>query len=117
MYAPAFSSMRAALQPKPEDSTFAAFEKDCIDRSAIYLQRADQYGAAIEQANQAEALVLLNSAEPVSDEQLEALVAREDTANDEALIRFFHRRLLRQEFLLSPAMRELENIEIPRLIG
>ena len=117
MYAPAFSSMRAALQPKPEDSTFAAFEKDCIDRSAIYLQRADQYGAAIEQANQAEAPVLLNSAEPVSDEQLEALVAREDPANDEALIRFFHRRLLRQEFLLSPAMRELENIEIPRLIG
>ena len=62
-------------------------------------------------------MALLKSAQPVSDEQLEALVAREDPANDEALIRFFHRRLLRQEFLLSPAMRELENIEIPRLIG
>ena len=56
-------------------------------------------------------------AEDMSDEQLEELVARGDPGHDEALLRFFHRRLLREEFLLAPAMRELENIEIPRLIG
>jgi hypothetical protein len=116
-YAPAFSSMRAALQPKPEDAKFAAFEKECIDRTAIYLERTDRYGAVVTARNQQEAQELMGSTEPVSDEQLEELVARGDPGHDEALLRFFHRRLLREEFLLAPAMRELENIEIPRLIG
>jgi hypothetical protein len=115
-FAPAFASMRAALRPKPDDSTYASFEKDCIDRSAIYLERADLYGAASQAVDQQEAQALLGSTGPVSDQELEEVVAAGDPIQEEALLRFFHARLLREEFLLSPAMRELENIEIPRLI-
>ena len=52
----------------------------------------------------------------LGEEELEEVVAAGDPIQEEALLRFFHARLLREEFLLSPAMRELENIEIPRLI-
>lgn len=117
LYAPAFASLRAALRPKPEDSTYASFEKDCIDRTAIYLERADLLGSQVAEINQKEARELLGRAGAVSEEQLEELVAQGDPAREEALLRFFHARLVRQEFLLSPAMRELEDIEIPRLIG
>ena len=116
---PAFDSLLAAVEPATKDDSFAAFEQESAWRVAIYLARADRYGASVFAADTTEANALLGRSEtqsPPDDGELEKFVLSADPGHDEVLLRFLHRRLLREEFLLSPAMRELQNIEIPRLV-
>lgn len=116
-YAPAFASLRAALAPKQGEDEFAAFEKESIDRTAIYLERAARFGASVAEADEAEARALLGTESGCAgDAELEAFVRTEDPQHDAEILRLLHRRLLRQEFLLAPAMKEIENTIVPRLV-
>ena len=50
-----------------------------------------------------------------ADEKLEACVRSVGPEHDQTLIRYFHRRVLRQEATLKPAMRELEHSRVQLL--
>jgi len=84
-------------------------------RVASYLRRAETIGPELEAQDRDELAALLGT-RPASfqdaDLMLEAFVEAAGPEHDEALIRYFHRRLLRQEATLAPAMRELEHARV-----
>jgi hypothetical protein len=50
-----------------------------------------------------------------ADEELEALVLEADSDLDGPLVAYFHKRMLRQEALIDPVMRELRGASIQRI--
>ncbi len=89
-----------------------AYDFDRMQRLAIYLERSDRYGAALEADDLEDAAKLLGS-RPASwqeaDERLERLVLESGPERDADFIRYFHRRLSREESLLEPVLREQRN--------
>ena len=88
---------------------------DSASRVAEYLRLANTIGPALETQDQAEVTELLGARTESfqeADEKLEAFVLAAGPEQDETLIRFFHRRMLRQEATLKPAMRELEHAQV-----
>jgi aminoglycoside phosphotransferase (APT) family kinase protein len=94
-----------------------AYEADRLHRVAQYLERSDEYRAALESDDLDEAADLLGrrpATRADADAALERLVI-EGNANgeiDAELLRFFHRRLRREEVLLAPTLRELAGARI-----
>ena len=88
------------------------YDFDRMQRLAVYLERADRYGAALE-ADDLEDVAKLVGARPASwqeaDRRLEELVEAAGPERDPELIRYFHRRLAREESLLHPVLREQQN--------
>ena len=94
-----------------------AYESDRLYRVAQYLERSDQYRPALESDDLDEAGELLGkrpASREAADAALERLVLEKnsDGALDTELVRFFHRRLCREESLLEPTLRELERARI-----
>ncbi len=89
-----------------------------MQRIAIYLERSDRYGDALEADDQGDVAKLLGT-RPASwqeaDEQLERLVLESGPERDADFIRYFHRRLSREESLLEPVLREQRNASFPPL--
>ena len=88
------------------------YEIDAVLRTAQLLREVDRAGARLEAQDLDEAGEILgrrpaDAAE--ADRLLEAFVRGAGPEHDASLTRFFHRRTLRQEALLKPAMRELEH--------
>jgi hypothetical protein len=114
-HTPAFDSLVASLTGDPPKDELFAYRLDSASRVAEYLRLADTIGPALEAQDLAEVTALLG-ARPESfqeaDEKLEAFVLAAGPEQDEALIRYFHRRMLRQEATLKPAMRELEHARV-----
>ena len=105
---------RSAAAESPDDE-FAAYRFDAAQRLAEYLRRADRMGPALEAADLDDLAELLGRRPETwqqADEQLEALVVEEDRDLDAPLIAYFHRRLLRQEALIDPVMRELRGATV-----
>ncbi|MGE4653364.1 MAG: aminoglycoside phosphotransferase, partial [Myxococcota bacterium] len=77
-----------------------------------YAERSDRYGPALESDNLDDVARLLGH-RPKSwqeaDAQLEEFVLKAGPESDPDLVRILHRRLLREEALLEPALRELQN--------
>jgi hypothetical protein len=93
------------------------YEVDRLYRVAQYLERSDQYRPALESDDLDEATDLLGhrpATRADADAELERLVLEHNTGGelDEPLLRFFHRRLCREEALLEPTLRELEGARI-----
>jgi aminoglycoside phosphotransferase (APT) family kinase protein len=112
--APAHAALRSLLAA-PEHAAEAGGARYSLDaalRLALYLERADARGPALESQDLDEAAQLLGR-RPASwreaDAALEELVARAGPERDAELARYFYRRSLRQEALLAPALRELEH--------
>ncbi|MCA9512727.1 MAG: phosphotransferase [Myxococcota bacterium] len=89
------------------------YEMDRLYRVAQYLERSDRFRAALDADDLAEAAALLGRRprdRAEADVALEELVARNAATGerDAELLRFFHRRLCREEALLQPTLRELE---------
>lgn len=110
---------QAASRPGGERD-FAAYEMDAAYRTAVYLQRGERYGGALEAEERAEVRALLGRDAAVDrwedrDAALEAFVSSAGPEHDPELIRLLHRRSLRQEALLQPVLRELEGVSIQRL--
>ncbi|MHA7837582.1 MAG: phosphotransferase [bacterium] len=109
----------ALLDPaQAGDDLERAYELDRMQRTAIYLERSDAYGPALEADDLDDAARLLGS-RPSSwqeaDERLEALVLDSGPERDGELLRYFHRRLSREEALLQPVLREQQDASIPPL--
>ena len=95
-----------------------AYDFDRMQRIAVYLERSDHYGAALEADDLDDVSELLGSRAPSWLEgaaRLERLVAESGPERDADFIRYFHRRLSREEFLLRPVLREQENASLPPL--
>jgi aminoglycoside phosphotransferase (APT) family kinase protein len=102
-----------------------AYDFDRMQRLAIYLERSDRFGAALDADNLDDVAKLLGSRagseRPSSwqdgDARLERLVAESGPERDADFIRYFHRRLVREESLLMPVLREQENASLPPLLA
>lgn len=100
-----------------------AYDFDRMQRLAVYLDRSDRFGAALDADDLADVARLLGpspaSPPPTSwqdaDARLEQLVAESGPERDADFIRYFHRRLSREEFLLKPVLREQEHAALPPL--
>ena len=107
----------AAVEERPDDE-FAAYRFDAAQRVAEYLKRADRMGPALE-ADDLDDVAELLGHRPDSwqraDGELEDLVLEADPALDGPLVAYFHRRMLRQEALIDPVMRELRGATIQRI--
>lgn len=122
----AHDALVTALQPPPrhehqpprDAERFAAYQTDAALRIAEYLRRAERFGAALEADDLAEVATLIGRTPRDwrdADLALEAWVEAADPERDADLIRYFHRRTLRQESLLAPVMRELADARIQML--
>ena len=117
-YSPAHDVLTASLQPTGSEEGFDAYRLQTASRLAEYIRRVDRYGPAIDSADQEEAAAFLGSKGQdwlQTEAQLEAMVAESNGPSEEDWIRFFHRRTCRQDRLLSPIMRELQNTRIQML--
>ncbi len=119
-HSPAHDALVAMLKPDGSDgdgavasdagTDFEAYRLDAAFRVAEYLRRADRMGPALE-ADELRDVAALLGRSPGSvanaDEELEELVLEADPDLDGPLVSYFHRRMLRQEALIEPVMREL----------
>ena len=95
-----------------------SYEIDTALRTAQYLREIDRCGPALEAQDLEEAGALLGrrvSDWREADQALEEAVLAAGPERDADFVRFFHRRTLRQEALLRPAMRELEHARLHTL--
>ncbi len=117
--ASAYGHLQTLLDPaQAGDDAERAYELDRAHRVAQYFERVDAYGAALEADDLDDAAAVLGR-RPRSwaeaDAALEALVKEAGPERDGELTRLFHRRLLREEALLQPTLRELEGASMPPL--
>jgi len=109
-YAVAHDALRDRLAALERGDGFQGYQVDALERLATYLRRCDRFGRGVLEADLDEAASLLGqrpSSERERDLALEALVSGNRGEHDAALLRYFVRRLRRQELLLEPVMREL----------
>lgn len=105
---------RASAEASPDDE-FAAYRFDAVQRVAEYLRRADRMGAALEADDLDDVAELLGhrpASRALADAELEELVEDEDPDLEGPLVAYFHRRMLRDETLIDPIMRELRGATI-----
>jgi hypothetical protein len=105
------------LRTAASGDDFAAYEADTAYRIAEYLRRAERFGPGLDAAELAEMEALMgrrigNWAD--ANAQLEEFVRAAPSSADPGLVRFFHRRTLRQEALLHPVLRELQDASIQK---
>jgi hypothetical protein len=91
------------------DDEEQAYQLDRMQRIAVYLDRSDRYGPALEAEDLDDVEKLLGwrpSSWQEADAHLEELVLGSGPERDAEFIRYFHRRLSREEALLDPVLRE-----------
>ncbi len=112
--APAHRLMVRGLDPTSDSG--AAYERSRLQRVAVYLERADRYGPALDAASLDELAAVLGQ-RPLSrrdaDAELERLVLDAPPGRDAELVRLFHRQLQREEFLLEPVLGYLRGSTMP----
>ena len=103
---PAHQHMVRALRNVSSDDRFLQHELRTLFRLARHLQRRDEIGDAVAEADLDDLEVLLG-ARPHNwrdgEAKLEQFVLEDKGQNDEELLRVFHRRNLRAHMLLGPA--------------
>jgi aminoglycoside phosphotransferase (APT) family kinase protein len=110
--------LRDRLAALERDDPFESYQLEALRRAAEYLRRADRYGPTLEAWDLDEAAALLGrrpSSWQERDRDLEALVEENDGERDARLLRYFVRRLQRQEFLLEPVAKELRGARMQTL--
>ena len=110
--------LQARLASLEREDPYEAYQIEAVRRTAEYLRRADRHGPALEAADLDEAGELLGD-RPESwqerDVALEELVASNRGERDAELLRYFVRRLQRQEFLVEPVAKELRGARMQTL--
>ena len=111
--APAHRLMVRGLDPTSDSGS--AYERSRLQRVAVYLERADRYGPALDAASLDELAAVLGQ-RPLSrrdaDAELERLVLDAPPERDAELVRLFHRQLQREEFLLEPVLGYLPRLDL-----
>jgi hypothetical protein len=95
-----------------------AYDFDRMQRLAVYLERSDRHGPALDADDLDDVEKLLGSRPATweeGDARLEKLVLEAGPERDADFIRYFHRRLCREESLLEPVLREQRNRTFPPL--
>jgi aminoglycoside phosphotransferase (APT) family kinase protein len=110
--------LRDRLAALERDDPFESYQLEALRRTAEYLRRADRHGPTLEALDLDEAGALLGR-RPASwqerDRELEALVEGNDGECDAELLRYFVRRVQRQEFLVEPVAKELRGARMQTL--
>jgi aminoglycoside phosphotransferase (APT) family kinase protein len=119
-HAPASAWLAGALAAARDTAGEGAlhYEVDTALRAAQYLERVDQFGAELEAQSLDDAAKLLGHRPATwveSDAALEALVLEASPGRTPDIVRVLHRHVLRQEFLLGPALREIEGAHVQLL--
>jgi len=107
------------LDPEAAGDGERAYQLDRMQRVAVYLEQSDRYGPALESDDLDDVARLLGhrpSTWEEADAKLEALVLASGPERDADFIRYFHRRLCREEALLQPVLREQADARIPPLV-
>ena len=116
---PAYHHLVQILDPKGGgDDPDRTYELGRAYRVAQYLERADRYGPALDADDQDDLSEILGTRPrdwQQGEAELEQIVLEAGPERDAEFVRFFHRRLLRQEALLEPALLELANASMPPL--
>ena len=99
-------------------TSFDDYEADARARETLYRERARELAPYTEKLDLDDAATLLgrrcrNRAN--ADASLEAWMADAGPERDAELVGFFHRRLLREEAILRPVMRELGDVRMQRI--
>jgi hypothetical protein len=113
-FGPAFAHAVALLRGPAATS----YEADVSLRVAQHLAEVDRFGAQVEAQDLDEVSALLGRRVRgfrEADAALEALVRAAPPARTPELLALLHRRTLRQEALLRPALRELDGVSIQTL--
>jgi len=102
----------------PAATDFDAYRSGAATRLAVYRERLARLGPDLEAEDLADAAALLGRRPPdaaAAAAALEELVASAGPERDAELLGCLHRRILRQESILAPVMRELEGARIQRI--
>ena len=115
---PAHAALLGLIDAGKDADPFRAFQIANARRIAHWTARADLYGPELERQDLDEAGAILGR-RPASwmdsDAALEKLAQSAGPELDEALIRYFQRRCLRHEALLTGALEELEGAQMVML--
>lgn len=116
--APIYEDLVLRLAPGDEVDGFDSYAGTTAHRTAVYLQRLNLYGEAIEADDVADVNALLGRNFTRGEEAaagLEDWVMQADPGADEDLLRLFYRRCMRQEYLLEPVLGEFTGARIQML--
>jgi aminoglycoside phosphotransferase len=111
---PAFAHAVALLERPAQKS----YEADVSLRLAQHLAEVDRRGPRLEALDLAEASALLGrrvTSWSEADAALEAYVLAAPPARTPDIVQLLHRRVLRREALLKPALRELDGVAIQKI--
>lgn len=113
-FAPAFAHAVALLRGPAEKS----YEADVSLRVAQHLAEVDRLGARLEAQDLGEVSALLGrrvGSWNEADAALESFVLEAGASRTAEILQLLHRRTLRQEALLAPALRELDGVSLQQI--
>jgi aminoglycoside phosphotransferase (APT) family kinase protein len=109
---------RPGARPGGEATDFASYEGDAAARLAVYRERLERLGPALDEQDSDDVARTLGrrpASRAEADAALEGLVREAGPDRDAELAGLLHRRVLREESLLQPVMRELEGARIQHI--
>jgi len=115
---PFFEDLSQRLTPRSGDDSFAQYAGQTAHRTAVYLERVNRYGPALEADNLSDINAFLGTQHTEAakaDAALEEWVLKADAGADSDLVRLLHRRCVRQEVLLEPVLGEFSGARIQSL--
>jgi len=110
-----YQDLSLRLAPGEGNDGFDDYARETAWRTAIYLERSNRYGPALEADSLGEVNRLLGSEHAnlaEADAALEAWILSADTGADDDLIQLLHRRCVREEVLLEPVLGEFTGARI-----
>ena len=115
---PLFQDLSLRLAPGEDAEDFGSYAGNTAHRTAVYLQRLNEYGRDLEADDVADVNDLLGASLADGESAAAALedwVAQADPGADADLLRLFYRRCMRQECLLEPVLGEFTGARIQML--
>ena len=112
---PFFEDLSQRLTPAATDDGFSDYAGKTAYRTAVYLERLNRYGPALEADDVADINALLGTHHQdrgLADSALESWLLDASADADADLVRLLHRRCLRLEVLLEPVLGEFSGARI-----
>jgi hypothetical protein len=117
-HSPLYEDLSMRLAPDEGEASFDDYAQQTAHRTAVYLERLNRYGPALEADNLDDINRLLGSGYGTigeADAALEAWIDKADAGADDDLVRLLHRRCVREEVLLEPVLGEFTGARIQSL--
>ncbi len=117
-HSPLYEDLSMRLAPDEGEASFDDYAQQTAHRTAVYLERLNRYGPALEADNLDDINRLLGSGYGTigeADAALEVWIDKADAGADDDLVRLLHRRCVREEVLLEPVLGEFTGARIQSL--